>query len=352
MVDPGKMKGQWRTVIGTNIVAAGPTEGANQMLLVGDFGLVFRVPVEAIRKGGFMLDSLTPYQLPTKLKDQVGGLSIEDGRVAAYCRGEDPKLWTFTASGQLEKMWPLPAEPTLPPVSLSNAVVFAMEGRLHCSAVSGVRGVEDFRAAQGIGEKTKWKSLTALSDNQVLAVNSQNEAIRVEFRPTPRPHLLLISSTRLQDEIDLQPTADGDLLVAVTTEGSLQIMSTATLEILGQSPLGGQPSQPALVAGDRVFVDVARQELRVFERSASLKQTGSVKLNGRFPVGAPVPVRGGGFVVCLSDGEVMLLDADGNATPKTKNLGQAAKAGPVMVGNSLVVISNDGSLYAVEDILN
>lgn len=346
------MEGQWRTVVGTNVVAAGPTKGDNQMLAVGDFGKVFRVPVEDIRKGGFVLNSLTDYQLPPKLRDQVGGLNIKDGRVAAYCRGEDPKLWTFTTSGQLERMWPLPDEPTLPPVSLSNAVVFAMAGRLHCTGVSGIRGVEDFRAAQGIGEKTTWKSLTAISDNQVLAINSKNEAIRAEYRPTPRPHLLLISSTSLQDDIELQPTADGDLLVAVTAEGSLQAMSTATLEILGQTALGGQPSQPAFIAGDRIFVDVARQELRVFERAATLKQTGTIKLNGRFPVGPPIPVRDGGYVICLSDGQVLLLDADGNATQKTKTLGQAAKSGPLVVGKSLVVISNDGSLYSVEDILN
>lgn len=352
LVDPGEMTGQWRTVVGTNIVAAGPTDGGDQMLLVGDFGLVFRVPIDKIRSGGFVLDSLTSYQLPPKLTDQVGGLRINDGRVAAYCRGEDPKLWTFTKSGQLERMWPLPAEPTLPPVSLGNAVVFAMEGRLHCAGVSGTRRVEDYRAAQGIGEKTTWKSITALSDNQVLAINSKNEAIRVELRSTPRPNLLYISSTRLQDEIELQPTADGDLLIAVTSEGSLQVMSAATLEILGQTPLGGQPGQPAIVAGDRIFVDVARQELRIFERSASLKQTGSLNLDGRFLVGTPVQVRGGGYVICLSDGEVMLLDADGNATEKTRRLGQAAKSGPLVIGNSLVVISNDGSLYAVEDILN
>jgi hypothetical protein len=164
--------------------------------------------------------------------------------------------------------------------------------------------------------------------------------------------LFHVSTTRLQDAIELQPTADRDFLVAVTAEGNLQVMSAATLEILGQTPLGGQPNKPASIAGERIFVDVARQELRVFERNASLKQTGMLKLDGRFLVGPPIVARDGGFVICLSDGQVMLLDADGNATEKVKNLGQAARTGPLVVGKSLIVISNDGSLYSVEDILN
>lgn len=349
LVDPEKMSGQWRTVVGTNIVAAGPSEQGDQMLLVGDFGVLFRVPVSQIREGGFILDGKTSYQLPEKLRDQVGGIAVKDGRVAAYCRGEDPRMWTFTQSGQLEQMWQLPDEPELAPVSLSNAVVFAMPGGLHCS---GGTKVDDYLAAQGIGEKTTWKNLTAISDNQVLAINSQNEAVRVEFRPSPRPHLFHVSTTRLPDAIELQPTADRDFLVAVTAEGNLQVMSAATLEILGQTPLGGQPNKPASIAGERIFVDVARQELRVFERNASLKQTGMLKLDGRFLVGPPIVARDGGFVICLSDGQVMLLDADGNATEKVKNLGQAARTGPLVVGKSLIVISNDGSLYSVEDIQN
>lgn len=349
LVDPEKMSGQWRTVVGTNIVAAGPSQQGDEMLLVGDFGILFRVPVADIRKGGFILEGKTSYQLPTKLRDQVGGIAVRDGRVAAYCRGEDPRMWTFTQSGQLERMWPLPAEPELPPVSLGDAVVFAMKGRLHCS---GVKNVDDYQAAQGIGEKTTWKNLTAIGDNQVLAINSQNEAVRVEFRPSPRPHLFHVSTTRLQDAIELRPTADQDIVVAVTTEGILQLMAASTLEILGQVPLGGQPSRPAEIAGDRIFVDVASQELRIFERGASLKQTGTLKLDGRYLVGSPVLVRDGGFVICLSDGQVMVLDADGNATEKVKNLGQAALSGPLVIGKSLIVISNDGSLYSVEDILN
>ncbi|MEZ6128545.1 MAG: PQQ-binding-like beta-propeller repeat protein [Planctomycetaceae bacterium] len=351
MADPGEMTGQWRTAVGTNVVAAGPSESGDQMLLVSDFGFLFRVAVANIRSGGFILDSLTPFQLPAKLEKQVGGLTLNDGRVAAWCGGDSPSMWTFNQAGQLEQRWGLPAEPQLPPVSLSNAAVFAMDGRLHCAGVKGAR-ILDYRAAEGINENTTWKSLVALNDNQVLAINSKNEAVRVELRTSGQPSLIEVSRTTLPVPIELRPTSAGDLLVAVNAEGLLQVMSTTTLEILGQTPLGGLPSQPALVAGDRIFVDVARQELKVFERAGTLQQTGSVRLDGRFLVGPPVPVSSGGFVMCLSDGQVLVVDAAGNPTEKVMNLGQAALMGPLVIGEAMIVVSIDGSLYAVEDILN
>ncbi|MEZ6125899.1 MAG: PQQ-binding-like beta-propeller repeat protein [Planctomycetaceae bacterium] len=349
-VDPQKMQGEWRTVVGTNIVAAG-TSGNGEMLLVSDFDSVFRVPLKDIRGGGFVLDRINNYQIPAKLRDPIGGLRLKDGRLAPWCRGAEPTLWTFTPAGQLEQKWALPAEPVLPPVSLANGVVFAMADRLHCTAVKGSR-VEDYRAAQGQNEQTSWKSLVAVSDTQVLALNSNNEAVRVEFRPSPRPHLLEVSTTRLPDPIELRPTPAGDQLVAITAEGGLQLLSAATLELLGKVQLEGQPSQSAYVSGGKIFVDIARRQLKVLELNAGLKQTGSLELGNRFLVGQPVAISGGGFVACLSDGEVLVLDADGNPTGKSMKLGQAASMGPLVVDDALVVITIDGSLYSVEHVIN
>ena len=116
--------------------------------------------------------------------------------------------------------------------------------------------------------------------------------------------------------------------------------------------MGGVANEAPLAAGDRVFVQVARKDLKVFDRSPTLNQTGSLNLNGSFLVGAPIPVNGGGFVACFSDGRVVLLDQDGNETGKQILLGQAAQKGPFIIGSSLIVIGVDGSLYSIEDILD
>lgn len=351
-VDPQSMLGLWRTVVGTNVVAVSPSDNKESMIVVGDFGEVFRVSLQEIKSGGFVLDRISRYDIPDKLQERVGGLTLSDGRVAAFCGGDEPSFWTFTSTGQLEQKWPmLPGGPELQPVALADGVVIAVSGRLHMTANRRGR-VEDYRAAEAVGKQASWKSLVALSDKQVLAINSQNEAIRVEYRESPGPHLFEVSKTPLQQAVEVTPAVSGELLFLATAEGNLQAVATTTLEQLGQVSLGGVANDSPVVSGNRVFVQVARRELKVFASDASLQQTASIPLNGSFLVGPPVAVNGGGFVGCFSDGRVLLLDQDGNATGKQILLGQAAQKGPFIIGGSLVVIGVDGSLYAVEDILD
>lgn len=349
-VDPQEMEGLWRTVVGTHVVAAAPAAGSQSLLAVGDFGQVFRVPLETIRNGEFVLDAISQYLLPDKLTEQVGGLELKDGRVAAWCGGKEPFVWTFVPTGQLEQKWTLNAAPEVPLVSLQDGVVAALPGRLQMTAVRGVSAVQDYRAAQGVEQQTGWKSLTAISDNQVLAINSKNEAVRVEYRAAPRPHLFEVSVTPLEQSVDLQPTVAGEYLAMCTSEGNLQLASAATLEKLNEVPLGAIASAPPYAAGKHIFVEVSRRELKIFGQAEDLPQTATIPLNGRFLVGPPVATADG-YVACLSDGTVLVLDGTGQPSGQEVQLGQDAQKGPVAVGDSLVVIGLDGSLYSLDEAL-
>jgi outer membrane protein assembly factor BamB len=352
-VEPQKMEDKWRTVIGTNVVSVGPAGNGESLVAVGDFGRVFRIPLQKIKSGGFIIDGLSTYRVPDGLEDAIGGLTLKDGRLAAYCGGEEPALWTFTTNGQLEQRWTLPGAPGVPPVSLAAGVVVAVPGRLHLTANSAGR-VQDYRAAQSQGEnqQASWKSLVALNDTQVLAINADNELIRVEYRTSPTHHLFEVSRTRMEQPVELAPAAAGDLLAVVTSDGKLMALSAATLEVLDEFDLGGVAMRSPFISADRIFVEVARRDLMVFARGASLQDPVTIPLNGTFLTGPPVAVKEGGFVACLSDGRVILLDADGNDSGKNVVLGQEAQKGPIRVGESLVVIGVDGSLYSVEDVLD
>ncbi|MCP4511845.1 MAG: hypothetical protein GY826_36200 [Fuerstiella sp.] len=156
----------------------------------------------------------------------------------------------------------------------------------------------------------------------------------------------------MEQPIELAPAAAGDLLAVVTSDGKLMRMSAVTLEVLDEHELGGVAMRSPYISGDRIFVEVARRELKVFARDGSLQESATVPLNGTFLTGQPVARNEGGYVACLSNGKVIVLDAEGNDTGKSLMLGQEAQMGPIVVGNSLVVIGVDGSLYSVEDVLD
>lgn len=350
-VDRQQMTGLWRTVVGANLVAVGPAASDQSVLAISDFGEVFRVPTAEIGKSAFVLESTSRFRLPDNLADPVGGLVLADGRLAAWCGGDEPAMWTISGNGQLEQKWPLPAAPETQPASLQDGVVVALPGRLHMTVRRGGR-VEDYRASQVLNQESSWKSLVALNDTQVIAVNSSNQFVKVEYRETPRPQLAEVSVTRVESPVEVRPTAAGMLLFVPTADGKLLVMQSTTLEVLSQVDLGGVPGRSALVAGDRVFVEVAGRELKAFTLDGNTQQTGSYPLDGSFPAGPPVPLSSGGFVLARSDGTVVKLDADGNSTGRTLALGQAVQQGPVVVGDSLIVVTIDGSLHTVNEILD
>lgn len=345
--DKEEMTGVWRTVIGTHLVAVGPSVGDASILAVTDFGQVFRVPIADIVRGGFGLEAISGFRLPDKLSSAVGGISLLDGRLGAWCGAPEPAFWTITPTGQLERKWPLPSETQTAPVAITAGVVFPLAGRLHLTATQNGQPAEDYRAAQAAGQETSWKFLTAISDSQVLAVTSDDRLVRVEYRPSPRPQLAEVSVTQFSHSLEVAPTAAGGLLIAVTAQGKLLLMQSSSLEVLAETDLGGVSGRSPFVAGDRIFADVGGRELRTWVVDNSLRQTGTWALDGQSIVGTPLLLADGSFLAARSDGLIMRLTADGQPTETSLRVGQALSRGPIQVGGQTMVISVDGSLYAL-----
>lgn len=340
-----EMKGTWRTVLGSKLVAVGPAAGGDAVLAIADYGEAYRVPMAEIAKGGFQLESTSRFRLPDRLTSSVGGVVLKDGRVAAWCGAPEPSMWTFTPTGQLERIWILPDGPQLPPVALDGGVVFAMPGRLHISATAGGRAAEDYRAAQTQEKQQPWKSLTAISPTQVLAVNADNQFVRVEFRATPRPQLAELSVTNVPYVIELAPAVSGEFLFLATTEGKLVMMEAATLEVMAEVDLGVIPSAVPKVAGSLVFVELANKEVRVFQIADGLPPTASFPLDGHALAGDPLLLSDKSYLIARTDGALIRLNADGTVSDSVVQLGQSIQQGPLNMNGQIIVIGKDGSLY-------
>ena len=343
-----QMTGTWRTVLGSRLVAVGPAAGGESILALADYGEAYRVPMAEIAKGGFQLDSISRFRLPDKLATPVGGVVLKDGRVAAWCGAPEPSMWTFTPTGQLERKWVLPDTAQVPPVALDGGVVFAMPGRLHISATEGGRPAEDYRAAQSQDQQRPWKSLTAVSPTQVIAVNADNQFVRVEYRATPRPQLAEISVTNVPYVIELAPAVSGGFLFLATAEGKLAMLQASTLEVLAESDLGMIPSATPKVAGEFVFVELANREVRVFRAADGLPPVVSFQLDGHALAGDPVLLPDKSYLVARTDGALIRINSDGTLSDSRVNLGQAIQQGPLIINGQMIVVGVDGSLYQLD----
>lgn len=341
------MAGVWRTVIGSRLVAVGPSATGDSMLAVTDYGETFRVSMSEIANGGFKLESTSRLQLPQKLASPIGGVTLKDGRVGAWCGAPEPTLWTFTATGQFEEKWrALPDAPQLPPVALDGGVVFAMPGRLHLATRSSARPAEDYQAAQSQDQQQQaWKSLTAVSPTQVIAVTSENKFIRVEYRATPRPQLAELSVTNMPHIIELPPAVSGGFMFLATTEGKLVMLQASTLEVLAEADLGIIPSAQPKVAGGFVFVELANKEVRVFKIEEGLPPAAAFQLEGHALASDPLLLADGSCLVARTDGAIIRLNSDGTISDSIAKLGQSIQQGPLSINGQAIVIAMDGSLY-------
>ena len=347
-VDREQMKGIWRTVVGSHLVAIGEAVGNRSILAISDYGQVYRVSADDISKGGFVLEAVGEgFRLPDKLASSVGGTQLLDGRLLSYVGAAEPAAWTFSPTGQMERKWILPDAPQVAPVAIAAGAVFGLPGRLHLTATTSGAAAEDYRASQAGSQQSSWKSLTALSDTQVLAVSADNQLIRVEYRSSPRPQLAEISVTRFEQGIEVAPAAANGLLFIATSDGKLFLMQASTLEVLAETELGGVPSQSPLIAGNRVFVMLGNQQLKVFSIDNGLQPVGSTDLAGQQVVGRPLVLNSGEFLLATSDGSVMRLNPDGIPTDNKVNVGQRLTRGPLFLNGQYLVVAVDGSLYAL-----
>lgn len=301
-----------------------------------------------IAKGGFQLEAISHFRLPEKHTSPIGGLAMQDGRLAAWCGAPEPSMWTFTPTGQLERKWTLPDAPQLPPVALNSGVVFAMPGRLHISGSASGQAAEDYRAAQTQDQQQPWKSLTAVSPTQVLAVTADNKFVRAEYRATPRPQLAEVSVTNVPYAIELPPTVSGGFLFLATTDGRLVMMQAATLEVLAETDLGMIPSARPKVAGNFVFAELANQEVRVFRIDDGLPSAGTLQLEGYPLADDPLLLPDNSCLIGRTDGTLIRMNSDGTVSDSVQMLGQAIQRGPQYINGRIVVVAIDGSIYQLD----
>lgn len=350
-VNRDSMTGVWRTVLSTNLVAAGPSSSGKSLIAVSDFGGVFRIPVEQLSESGFHTTAVgSPFRLPDGLQDPVGGTELPDGRLAAWCRGKDRSLWTFSPAGQLEQNWDrdLPGALEANPVPLAGGLVVASPGRLTLTATR--RQADDYQVSRDLNARSSWKSLTAISETQLIAINSDNKMVQIEYRENPRPHLAEVSVTSFDGETEIPPVAGGDYLCVATTDGRLLLRRASTLERVQERDLGAVVGRPLRIVADRLFVETGDDQVEVFELSDQFSSLGRFSTNSAQLVDPPLPLPNGGFLAAFSNGIVMKLDEAGQPDGEPAQIGQQLQRGPLSVGGSVIVLAGDGSLYTLDDL--
>lgn len=348
--DATRMVSNWRTVLGSRPLGWSHTAGQSA-LCINETGDFFRITQSDVEKGGFLLSTIDQLRIPDTLNEPLQAAPLGGGQFGVYAGGKAPTFWIINAVGQvirtvrIEK--PLEAEP----IVLGKGIILPLPGKLQMVGFSAsTRIAREYLSAVRQGEKTKWSQLVTVDDKHLLAVDSRGKLQRIQFQTAPVASLREVTKRSLPKPVDYQMRVHNRKLLLADAGANLQMIDVSTLETASQIKLSAPPSNDLWLIGNKLFVEVGRNQLQCFEVGTEFKQLWSVPLNNASIVGEPL-LTGNHLLVALQNGSTLAIDPENGKLINRITLGQHPGLGPQQFGKHLIVPSIDGSLYRIDALL-
>ena len=354
--DREKMSSQWRTVVGSGIVAC-TTIGTDSVRCLTQAGDLFDVRAKDLQTGGFKTRADSQLKLPESLVDPLHAVALPGGRSVAYCGNPQPHLWVLNQLGLIDRDFKLEGSLEADPVFLSDALVLPLSGKLKTLVLkTGQRSVEDFVApiqTQLNGKNQQppsWSHLVALDRTHMIVVDSSGKLANVQFRTQPIPHLKEIVALSLEHPVHVDFVVHGGKVILADAGQRLQIINASDLQRQSQLELIAPASNALWLVGDNLYVETGRNQLHCFQVGQTLKQLWSIPLDGGTLADRPL-IFENMLVLANQDGTVLSVNPSTGEVKNRIRLGQPISLGPRQLGDTIFVAAIDGSLYRIESVL-
>lgn len=346
-IDRSSLTGYWRIILGASVLGTTSVEGG-ALIAVTNTGHIYRLNASDLEQGGFMVETSAVLRLPDNLATPLAAVPLAGNRLGVHCGGDTPQMWIISPQGQVEKTITLTAPLEAQPVSLASGVVAAVPGRLQIvgRASGGGRG-EDYVAPVEPNRTVVWKSLAAVDDDQMVAVDTAQRLIRLQYRKTPVANLAEVAKMTLESPADTPLKVAGGRIFFVDGNSRLHVLDAISFETVASLTLTGRPTAGVWVAGDLVLVEVDGRKLQAFRLAADLQPAWTVDLEGGATAGEPLLVDGN-FYIVQTDGRVQVVAAADGAVSSSLSLTQAFDQGAFSFGGQVLVPALDGTLHRID----
>ena len=354
--DPLTMRGTWSLTLGAKIIAT--TRAAGQpVVCLNEEGLVFRVQMQDIAKGGFHVESTAALPLPKGTKDPLRAVVLPDGGIVAAGGSEKGMLWFINAAGQLERTVRLPSALQADPIVMGDGVVVPLKGRLRYLNIKGEGAVvEDFQlpfAAEK--DPPSWLQIAALNPRQLVALTSDGKLMTIASK-TGGSRAYLAKEEQSSIQAKLQPgfaVHQGSIIVA-DAKGTIHVLNSTTLQADAAAPSGASRVNALWVAEGYLFAETDRtvgnrveRHLQFYSLSNGLKRMWEQKLVGNAGLAGPPKAEGGQILIAQRNGHLAWIDPANGQPKKTVDVADAITDAPAPAGGSFIVPTLDGSLLLI-----
>lgn len=331
---------EWRTTLADPIRGVVATPDGKRVVCLTSSGCVHEIAVGEIGESGFVAEATE--QIPFDPDDGVPLVRVlDDGFLFAASANDDSGLRIWRRGNGPRTATPLGKRPRLPPVPLGSGFVVADQGVLELYLPGGQR--LDYESPDGT--KTTWSSLAAtVGERAVIAASNRGHLVRLEHRRFPIAHLAAAATAT--GVTSVVPLGIGsDTVAVVDEENTLVVHGIERLDRRHAFPLPAAPRHSPWVVGANVLVETRDGKLNGFDIGGDVPPW-SISLDGDTLAGPPI-LRGDRLVASTRGGALLWiaprLGVIRHRLPTLCNL----SGGPLVVGETIVVPTTDGSLLAV-----
>lgn len=346
--DGEEMLSEWKTVVGSGLLAVMPN-GETSVMCLTKSGDLFQVSEQELEAGGFRFRADGTLDIPVGLDEPLQAGVLPNRQIAVAKGGEHAHLWIVNQAGKIAKEFPLESPPVAPLVPLAGGAVVPLATKLR---LLGTRNglVEDFLGRIEKEDSLQWAHVMPIDDNHILVVDVEGRVTRVQFRTSPSAHMQALDTIELGQPIDVAPVVSGDRVVIADASGKLQVLNTAGFDRVAECLLDAPAIGRVAVVGETVLVENSKGDLEARQIADGMPVLWSIPLNGDHLSGRPI-VQDGVVILATMNGSIHALNAASGESAGSLQLDQPVEHGPFKVGKFLVVASIDGSLYRIESVL-
>ena len=342
-----------RGATATQRLAASPISANGRVYVIDTGGAVRAFDG---RNGGQLWASQTPNEKGNETSLYGGGIAFDNGRIYAtnglgYVAALDERtggiMWQAKPGGPLRGA-PTVSGDTIYVMSQDNQLysLKAADGTVNWSAAASLEIAGVFGSASpAVGQGTV---VAGFSSGELNAYRYENG--RQVWQDALQRTSIRTSVSSLSD-IDADPVIDNGQVFAVGQGGRMVALELTTGQRQWELNIAGI-STP-WVAGDWVFVITADAKLLCVQRTTGKVRwinplpefRSTKKKKGQIDYTGPI-LAGGRLIVTSTTGALINFDPDTGSFQSQTNVGAPVSVSPIVAGNTLYVLDDNGRLHA------
>jgi outer membrane protein assembly factor BamB/TolA-binding protein len=341
----------WETRVAAPPAGAPVTDAkSGRMLLFNRVGALFDFSPDTLRSSGVQNAAGLPEDLSQPFSGEATVIPLAAGGAALSSAAVSSRALVSQEQNGLRWL-ALPDSLAVPAGSFQGGLVVA--GRLGqvfvVDPATGQSLIQPFQPRLARGGEFNWSNPLVLNEREVLLADGAAKLYRLSVVDKPEPHMVALAETELSGPVTAPLAVAGQVAYAVNGQSELTafVLGRGTAKILEPEnswPLAGGAAWGPFSTGSHIFLAThGGQLLCLDDKQALLWQ---VEFKHGPLAGTPLAADGA-VLVTTKSGRVLRLALASGEELGLIDVGEPVAAGPINVGERLLLASKGGSLLVV-----